>query len=173
MKKRKELQGLAVMDVSGGKKLGSIEDLVISPEDGRVLGLTLGGGGMLGGSRTFVSADDIRSIGADAVTVEGDNVARPESEMSEELSAARDASRSLVGKKVVTEGGSLLGTVSDYLVDESARRVSGLTVGGGMLSAEDAIAADRIVSLGPDAVIVSDEAGDTDREGTHAPWAGR
>lgn len=177
MRKRKELQGLAVLDVSGGKKVGTVGDLVVSPEDGRLMAITIGGG-MLGGGGSFVAADDIRSIGADAITVEGENVARPESEMSDGLRTARDASRQLPGKKVVTENGTLLGTVHDVLVDESTLRVSGLTIGGGMLSTEDALAADRIVSVGPDALIVTDDA--TERGGAEteaserpSPWAAR
>lgn len=172
MRRRKELQGLGVMDVSGGKKLGSVEDLVVSPENGRVLALTMAGG-MLGGSRSFVNIDDVRTIGADAITVSGDNVVRRDSEMSDELSTAREASRTFVGKKVVTESGTLLGTVNDYLVDESARRVTGMVIGNGLLSAEDAISADRVVSAGPDAVIVTDEGtGDTTSDdAARSPWA--
>lgn len=175
MRKRKDLQGLAIVDV-GGTKLGSIDELVISPEDGRILAFTMAHG-MLGGSHSYVAIDDVRAIGADAVTVEGENAARRDSEMPDGLRQAHEASRALVGKKVVTENGSLLGTISDYYVDETARRVTGLTVGsGGLLSGEDGVAADRIMSVGPDAVIVTDE--DEDR-GTHDPersasrWAAR
>jgi uncharacterized protein YrrD len=173
MRKRKDIQGLGVMDVTGGNRLGSVEDVVVSPDNGRILALTLAGG-MLGGSHSFVGIDDVRTIGADAVTVTGDNVARRDTEMSEELRGAYDASRSLVGKKVVTESGTLVGTVSDFLIDESARRVTGLSVAGsGLLAAEDAISADRVVSVGPDAVIVTDEADAAGAAagGARSPWA--
>ena len=173
MRKRKELQGLAVMDVSGGKKLGSVGDLVVSPENGRVVALTMTGG-MLSGSESWIAVEDVRAIGPDAVTVAGESVARPGREMPDGIRAARDASRHLAGKKVVTERGTLVGTISDYLVDEGAMRVTGLTVGGGLLSNVDSVAADRIVSVGPDAVIVTD-AGEERRDATdadrRAPWA--
>jgi uncharacterized protein YrrD len=175
MRKRKDLEGLAVVDLAGGKKLGTLRDLVVSPDNGRVVALTMGGG-FLGGDESYVTAADVRAVGPDAVTVESEHVARAASEMPEELRAAQEASRALHGKKVVTENGAFLGTVSDYLIDESAMRVTGLTIGGGLLSGEDAIAADRIVSLGPDAVIVTDaETGkhDPDAVERHAPWAGR
>lgn len=173
MRKHKELQGLAVVDVTGGRKLGSVGDLVVSPDNGRIVALTLSGG-MLGGGGSYVATEDVRAIGPDAVTVEGENVARPDSEMPEGIRAARDASRHLTGKKVVTENGTLLGTVSDYLVDESALRVTGLSLGGGLLSSEDALSADRIVSLGPDAIIVTDsEAEEQDPEAAtrRSPWS--
>ena len=173
MRKRKELQGLAVVDVTGGTKLGSIGDLVVSPDNGRIVALTLTGG-MLSGSSSYVAIEDVHAIGPDAITVEGENAVRPDSEMPDGIRAARDASRHLVGKKVVTENGTLLGTVSDYLVDETAYRVTGLTLGGGLLSSEDALSADRIVSLGPDAIIATDsetEEQDPDGATRRAPWS--
>lgn len=173
MRKRKELQGLGVVDVTGGKKVGSVGDLVISPENGRLVALTLGGG-MMGGEGSYIAIEDVRAIGQDAITIEGENVVRPSEEMPDGVRAARDASRGLAGKKVVTENGSLLGTVSDYLIDETAMRVSGLTIGGGLLSNEDAISADRVVSLGPDAIIVTDagpEEQDAERATPQSGWS--
>jgi uncharacterized protein YrrD len=173
MRKHKDLEGLAVVDVSGGRKLGAVSDLVISPDDGRIVAITLRGG-LFGGGGSYVAAGDVRSIGPDALTVEGDQVLRPESEMPDELRKARDASQSLTGKKVVTENGTLLGTVSDYLVDESTLRVTGLTIGGGLLSGADALAADRVVSVGPDALVVTDpdvEHSHASGEGRRPPWS--
>jgi len=171
MRTRKELHGIAVMDVSGGKKLGSVDDLVVAAENGRVLALTLSSGIL--GSGTYVPIEDVRSIGPDAVTVDGENVVRRDAEMPEEVGAARESSSALVGKKVVTEAGSLLGTIGDYFIDESARRVTGLVVGGGLLSAQDGLSADRILSVGPDAVIVTDEGTEASGAGQpRSPWAG-
>jgi uncharacterized protein YrrD len=174
MRKRKDLEGLAVVDVSGGRKLGAVSDLVISSDDGRVLAITLRGG-LFGGGGSYVAAEDVRSIGPDALTVKGDQAVRPESEMPDDLREARDASRKLPGKKVVTENGTLLGTVSDYVIDEATLRVTGLTIGGGLLSGEDALATDRVVSVGPDALIVTDpevEHRDADAPERRSPWTG-
>lgn len=167
MRKRKELQGLAVVDVGGGTKLGSVEDLIVSPDDGRILGFTLAGGMLGGRPRTFVDVADVHAIGTDAITVDGDNVARGKDELSDTMREARESNRSLVGNKVITENGTLVGTVSDYFVDEAGRRVTGLAIGGGLLSSADALSADRIRSVGPDAIVVSEEGADTDP----GPWS--
>lgn len=177
MRKHKELQGLSVVDVSEGRKLGSVRDLVISPDSGRILALLIGGG-MLSNNGSWVAAEDVRAIGPDAITVERGDMARPDADMPDELRQARDASRGLIGTTVVTENGAVLGSVKDYLVDERLMRVAGLSIGGGLLSGEDALAADRVISVGPDAVMVaSDESGDTataggETEGRRRPWAG-
>ena len=173
MRKGKELQGLAVVDIGTGTKLGSVDEPIVSLSDGRIVGVMVKGGS--GGRRGYVAAGDIRSIGTDAVTVASGDVLHDEADLDEATREAWEARKHLVGNKVMTEGGSLLGTVSDYYVDEHAARVAGLTIGGGLLSSEDALAADRVVSVGPDAIVVREEAG----EGHDAPeggatgWAGR
>lgn len=172
MRKGRELRGLAVVDVGSGRKLGTVEELVISPDDGAILAVAIGGG-MFGGGKSYVDIADVRSIGADAVTVDGENVARPEGEVSEPIRDADRSARTLVNNKVVTEGGAFLGTVHDYFIDEESRRVTGLTIGGGLLSGEDGLAADRIRSVGPDAVIVSDEdSADSGGQPRPGPWSG-
>lgn len=172
MRKGKELHGLAVVDVGSGRKLGTVEHLVISPEDGAVLGVAIGGG-MFGGGKSYVDIADVRAFGADAVTVDGEDVARSENDASETIRDADRSARTLVGNKVVTEGGAFLGTVHDYFIDEAARRVTGLTIGGGLLSGEDGLAADRIRSVGPDAVIVNDEdEAAPATEPQRGPWSG-
>jgi uncharacterized protein YrrD len=174
MRKSSDLRGLAVMDAGSGTKLGAVDDLVVSPDDGEVLAVVLGGG-MFGGGKTYVDMADVRAIGSDAITVEGDGVARAEDAISERIRDAHGSPRKLVGNKVVTREGTFLGTVHDFFIDEQTRRVTGLTVGGGLLSSEDSLAADRVVSVGPDAVIVLDD-GDEAAGGEHdgvAGWARR
>jgi uncharacterized protein YrrD len=156
MRKAKELNGLAVVDIGAGTKIGSVDGPIINPADGRIMGLMLKGGGNSHGDG-FVAARDIHAIGADAVTVSSGEVVRPREELDDSVRAAWESRDHIVGNKVVTESGSLIGTVSDYYVDEDAIRVAGLTIGGGLLSSEDAVAADRVMSVGPDAIVVRDE----------------
>jgi uncharacterized protein YrrD len=165
MRKAKELHGLAVVDIGAGAKIGSVDGPIINPTDGRILGLMLKGSGK-GHEDGFVAARDIHAIGADAVTVSSANVVRPHEALDDSVRAAWESRDHLVGNKVVTESGSLIGTVSDYYVDEDAVRVAGLTIGGGLLSSEDAVAADRVISIGPDAIVVRDEQADREQAGT-------
>jgi uncharacterized protein YrrD len=173
MRKSRELRGLAVVDATSGTKLGTVEELVVSPEDGDLLAVVLGGG-MFGGGKTYIDMADVRAIGPDAVTVEGDEVARAEDAIGDRVREAHSSPRKLVGNKVVTENGTFLGTIHDYFIDEETRRVTGLTIGGGLLSSEDGLAADRIVSVGPDAVMVLDEGDQAEgEEGGATGWARR
>lgn len=169
MRTGRELTGLAIIDVRDGKKLGAADEVVISPDDGRLLGFVMKRGGLFSSEEAIVEIGDVRAIGPDAITVEGDEVAHTLEASADAFRAARSGGRTLPGRKVVTQNGSVVGQVSDVVVNEQQRRVTALIVGGGMLEQGNALQADRIVSVGPDVIIVRD--GDTEGE-DGGPFAG-
>ncbi len=156
MRTTKDLAGLAIIDIRDGRKLGSVADAVFSPDDGRLLGFTMKSGGLLNQQESVVEVDDVRSIGADAITVEGEDLVHDGRSVSQTFQDARSGDRTLIGRKVITQGGSVVGQIADLAISEEERRVTGLILGGGMFERSDALPADRIVSVGPDVVIVTD-----------------
>ena len=158
MRSGNELRGMSVVDVAGGNKLGQVGEVVISPDDLRVLGLVVKSGGLLSQQERIIEADDIRSIGKDAITVDGADAAHDRDTGGDELRQARSGQRRIIGAKAVTKSGTLVGTVSDFMVDENTRRVTALTLGTGPFSTSEAIPAERIASVGPDVIVVHDAA---------------
>lgn len=156
MRNAKDLQGLAIVDVANGRKLGSADEIVVSPDSGRLLGFVMKSLGVLSPNERIVEMSDVRSIGADAITVEGEEVAHTDAAVADEIREVRGGKRGLNGKKVVTQDGTLVGTISDYAIDEQEARVKALMLGGGLFEKGDAIPADRIVSVGEDVVVVSE-----------------
>ena len=165
MRNARDLQGLAIVDVANGKKLGSADEIVVSPDTGRLLGFVMKSLGVVTPNERIVEMSDIRSIGPDAITVEGDQVARTSEAVAEEFRQARASKRTLMGRKVVTQDGTVVGTVTDYAIDEKEGRVRTLMLGGGLFEKGDAIPADRIVSIGGDVVVVSEPGAGADASG--------
>lgn len=157
MRRSKELAGLAVIDVKDGKKLGVVAETVVSPADGRLLGFVVKSGGVLSREESAVEIDDVRSVGSDAVTVEGDETVRRMEATRPEFQEARAGDRTLIGRKIVTQGGSVVGQIADFVINDETRRVGSLLIGGGVFESGDAVPAARIVSVGPDVVVVTDE----------------
>jgi uncharacterized protein YrrD len=157
MRKISALVGIAVIDVKDGTKLGEVEEVVVSPDDLRLLGFVVGSGRFLGHEEHIVETADIRAIGDDAITVDGQEAARTSEASTEAFRDARSGKRRLEGKKVITEKGSVLGTVSDALLDEEGKQLSALLIGGGLLQSAESLHIDRVASVGPD-VIVAREA---------------
>ena len=156
MRNAKQIEGMSVVGIADGKKLGTADELVVSSDELRLVAFVMKSG-VFSQRELIVEADDIRSFGPDAITVDGEEVARIGDETAAAVREARASGRRINGSKVVTESGTMLGTVSDYVIDERSRRITSLMLGGSLLASADAIPADRVISVGPDAIVVRDE----------------
>lgn len=156
MRRMKELRGLAIVDISQGQRIGSADEVVISPATGRLLGFVMKGLGFLWPRERVVEIGDVRSIGPNVITVDDASVAHSVRSAPGELQEARRGGRALLGKRVVTLDGRVIGTVSDCMINERRARVSGLLLGSGPFGTKDMVAADRIVSIGPDAIVLAE-----------------
>src|SRR5438105_10507288 len=69
MMKFSELKGRAVVNLEEARKIGEVDDLLFEPDGHRIVSLKVKTG--LFGAGQVVSTDDVKNIGADAVTVSG------------------------------------------------------------------------------------------------------
>lgn len=105
------LIGMPVLSRSTGNKLGEVHDLYIDPIEGVLKGVTVEApNGKLGG----IDFKDIFNFGKDAVMAEGDESVVPIND--EWLDKHPHAKKHLLGVKILTEGGNLLGSVGDIYV---------------------------------------------------------
>ena len=121
-----QINGLPVVTIAGGDDVAEVRDVIYSPEEGRLVGLTLNKRGFFAGrSRQVLPADSIHAIGRDAVMVADESsLVLPEDAPDDVGRPAAD--RNVVGDDVLTEGGVSLGTVRDLaLLVGSAGKWSG------------------------------------------------
>lgn len=151
---RKEIRGMPVVSVGEGKDLGRVDALLVDPDEARVRWLRLGKGGFFGETRV-IAVGAIEAIGENAITVDSEASATRIEEVAEAQELARDKRR-LVGNRVLTEKGRLLGEIHDYELDEDTFRIIQYEIGkGDLLGAQPRyIAAERVRTIGPDAVLV-------------------
>ena len=116
-----DLSGRAVVDMDAAEKLGNVGKVIIDPDGRRVAGFVVTKRTSVFDKRTHVtvSAEAIHAIGPDALTVHRAGAA--------DVSALDALPRvsDVVGRKVVSETGRLLGSVSDVLIDEKDCRIIG------------------------------------------------
>ena len=154
LRKISELVGLKVIDIKDGTDLGQVGEVVLSPDDLKLLGFVVKSGGFLAQEERIVEASDVRAIGEDAITVDGQEAAHTSEASTEAFRNAREGNRRLAGKRVITDKGSVVGTVSDAILDEDGRQLAALLIGGGLLQSADSLHVDRITSVGPDVIVV-------------------
>lgn len=149
-----ELKGRAVVNVEDAKKIGEIENLLLDPGSRQVLGWKVKTGGLFS-TPLILAVSQIRNIGPDAVTVAADTTtvgnATVATESSDQATNVQDSVEltAILGHKVVTDAGTLVGEVHDVLLDPVSASVTGYEVRGtGLFSKSLEIAASPEVRYG-------------------------
>jgi sporulation protein YlmC with PRC-barrel domain len=162
-----KLRTMAIVSVTEGSKLGYVDDVLFDAPALRVAALRARGDGQ----EFVVPFDRVRSVGADAVTVESSAVAQ--------LANPGGAVSGLVGLerikqlKVVDDAGTLLGTIQQIVIDPPSGRVTSLRVhrGGvlGLGGTTTTIDVRAIHSVGGEIMTVASGATGADAPGASAP----
>ena len=98
----------AVVNTATATRVARVDGFVVLPGPARVALLRLG---KVSGAGTLLSRDDVQGFGPDAVTVVTDAVIRPARDGLEQR--AEDNDLEILGKRVLSEQGTELGTVTD------------------------------------------------------------
>ena len=156
MARYERIKGLPVVTVAEGKKIGKVDDLVVDPDRKAVSWLRLHTGGLLGGERMWVPVAAVHGMGEDAVTINAEADVRAPAD-APEAGVLVKAKRGIIGNKVVTENGERLGEVRDYEFAPDTFALTYLFVPPGMnlLGQFLTIAADKVLTIGEDAIVVS------------------
>jgi uncharacterized protein YrrD len=148
-----QIRGLPVVTVEGGEDVAEVRDVIYSPEEGRLVGVTLNKRGFLAGrSRDVLPADAIHAIGQDAVMVLNDSKLVAHEDAPEDVGHPA-TERNVLENDVLTEGGASLGKVADLvLLVGSSGEVVGYQIdkpGGGQgyipLPAQLSVSGDALV----------------------------
>lgn len=111
-----EITGKPVVSILEGEAIATVKDVLYSPEDGRVTGITLNkrGGLFAGPMKAGLAVSQLHAIGRHAVMV--DSAAVLDDPAGEQARADADKHRNVLGNDILTDGGANLGTVSDIVV---------------------------------------------------------
>ena len=153
-----ELKGRAVINLEDASKIGEVEDLIVEPDGHHIVSLKVRTG-LFHASR-LVPVADVKNVGADAVTISvdagpatiptdttiqplSDNAGQAGVEQHSTSNGRSEKSQagpvievsSILGNKVVTDAGTLVGTLRDVMVDWVDLTITGYEVhDGGMFS---------------------------------------
>lgn len=131
MIKGSQLIGRSVIDMEAAERLGKIKEIIVQRDGERVAGFIVVHGETIvgsGGKRRMIPAAAVYSIGPDAMTVRGSSI--------QELAELDNLPRmsDIIGHKMVTRSGRLLGVIDDMLVNGGDGTIVGFVVGEGVRS---------------------------------------
>ncbi len=157
-RKWSDIQGLAVIDLKTGKKVGTIEDFYFEPTSSAIRGLLVKTG--LLGRRVLLSSA-INAIGLDAVTFNDEsNLVK---EHDDQL-AGTAAGRGLLAYRVLSEGGNVVGTIGNVIINVStptATLVEAFELAGNILERFSkrvaSFSAKQVARYGHDVLVIPDD----------------
>jgi sporulation protein YlmC with PRC-barrel domain len=158
--KLSELKGRAVVNLEDARKIGDVEDLMVEPETHHIVSVKVRTG--MFHAAQIISVSDIKSVGADAITIStgagtanSAAMAQPATQQAEKPQSSGAGSSiaattsmssadsvdprplieitSLLGNKVVTDAGTMVGELSDVMVDWVDLTITGYEVRTGGL----------------------------------------
>jgi len=141
--KLSELRHRDVLDISSATTVGRVQGLVIDFTEQQVSALTIDKASI---EASVLPWDQVKSIGPDAVTIDGSTGLRAPSGPAEERVGAKTDEP--IGKRVLTEFGDQIGTVDDVVIDDRSGTFRGLIVDGRPLDAQ------LVMGIGDHAAVV-------------------
>jgi uncharacterized protein YrrD len=153
------LNGIAVVAIFNGKKIGTCDDFYFETQTLRIYALRVKTGLF---SHKVMPAASINTIGEDAITFANEEALHNESDDSR--LATLLTGEGLHKYRVMSVGGTLMGTLGDVLLDTSTPngpRIAAFELSGSLreqLSRKyPTFAASQVVSYGHDVLVIPDE----------------
>ena len=169
MIKASQLLGRAVIDMEAAERLGKIKEIILQRDGERVAGFVVVRGETIvgtGGTRRIIPASALHSIGPDAITLRGSAMKERSTADLDNLPRMSD----VIGHKMVTRSGRLLGSIDDVLINGADGTIVGFTVGEGVRNKLEGIfnpqrsrihgyvRADADLQVGNELIVVPDDA---------------
>lgn len=153
--KASRLKGMSIVSISQAQKVGTATDVILNPDARRVVGIRMKT--LVEDTARVIPAEQV-TVGRDAITIQDDRVPQeeriPEGERTTSLNT-------LLGSKVLTRSGNLLGTVAEVEIDPSDMRITSYVLNTGILSgltgSGKKVPAEMDVHYGRDILVVPDE----------------
>ncbi|NLM52232.1 MAG: hypothetical protein GX197_05375 [Firmicutes bacterium] len=155
MKFSRETVGLPVMHFDSGRELGKVREWLVDESGQVVIALVIEGGGWLPQKR-IIPYREILSVGPDAIMVN----AVGEYASGDPPSLAGQATRRVLGMRLLAAHGEELGIVEDILFDEESGRITGWRLSSGLiddlLQGRTVLQEPLQLTMGEDALIIND-----------------
>ncbi|WP_425802170.1 PRC-barrel domain-containing protein [Desulfitobacterium sp. Sab5] len=154
MKASKEIKGLRIISIADGTQVGIIKDLVLNPQTGSLDFFIIDQPTDYFGAKV-ISFNDIIGLGEFAVTISDPQIIQDVSQNT----AVQDLLKqdvTVIGTKVLTKKGSLIGEVQEYLIDEETGKISACIFTGSDGNSREA-SSQQIITFGKELLIIDTE----------------
>ncbi|MGB9803957.1 MAG: PRC-barrel domain-containing protein [Desulfofundulus sp.] len=160
MRKSKQFTGVPVISLQEGQQIGVVRGLVVDPEKKAVAALIIEQKGWFK-EQKYIPFNRVHSVGENVITVDRSSNAERGAKLPDIVKLVKDRI-GIIGARIVTENGTLLGQVDEYYVDLESGDIVGLEFSGGFL---DSVISGRafldtafVRTIGKEVIVTSNEA---------------
>jgi len=163
----RKLIGLPIAAMDTQAKIGEIREVLVDPENGRLLGFLVGEGGIFS-TQKALSIVDVRDFDPNGlVTESSENLVAPAEIVR--IKEVLDKKIFLIGKSAKTESGKSLGKIEDLLIDTDTQSVAKYYLKD-LLGNSRIFTTDKVIKIDK-AIIFSDEVAEPPQGAVGAPAA--
>ncbi|AFM42066.1 hypothetical protein Desaci_3162 [Desulfosporosinus acidiphilus SJ4] len=150
MKPTKEIMGLRIISISDGTQTGVVKDFVLNPQEKTLDFVIVDQPTDYFGAK-IIAFKDILGVGEFAMTIPNPNVIQ---DVAQNVDAQKllNLDTRVIGTKVLTKKGQLIGEVTEILIDEETGRIAACIFKTN--NQEHEIGAEKVITLGKELLIV-------------------
>lgn len=155
MKKSQEILGLSIISIADGREIGKVKDLVVNAQQGAIECLVVDNEAWYLGLK-MIPYNKVEGVGEYAVTIENETAISDSNDLPN-VNELLKLNIQVKGTKVLTKKGKLIGTVTEYFIDEENGKVAGCEFAP--VNAPDKvkiIPAKGVVTFGKDVLVVAE-----------------
>lgn len=160
MRKSKQFLSMPVISLQEGQQIGTIKGLVVDPSLKQVVALVIEQKGWFK-EQKYIPFSKVKSVGENAVTIDRTTSAERGNSLPNIMKLIKD-NVEIIGCRIITEGGTLLGYAEEYYIDLIFGQLIGFEFADKFLSSvmngKAFLDANYIQTIGKDVIICSDEA---------------
>lgn len=160
MLKSKKFISMPIVSLEEGQQIGTVRGIIVNPFKRELAALIIDQKGWFKDQK-IIPYTKVRSVGDHAITVEKSNSVEKATNLPEILKLIKE-NYELAGAKVVTENGSALGYVDEFLVDPSNGQITSIEVSGKFLNSffkgKASLSMEFTRTIGKEVVIVQEQA---------------
>ncbi|HHY29674.1 MAG TPA: photosystem reaction center subunit H [Syntrophaceticus sp.] len=163
MRRSRQFLSLPVITLEEGKQIGRIRGLVVNHQTGEVAALLVQRGNIFR-EQKVIPYPRVVSVGNSALTIQKASSAERIASLPQILTLVKDNIQ-LKGSRVITENGTALGHVVEYMIDPATGKIKAFEISGNpaesLWKGKSFLPADEVRTIGKDVLVVRQGAEET------------
>lgn len=155
VKPSRKFLSLPIITLHEGQHIGYVKSLILDPRTKSLAALVIDPKGFFKDQR-IIPYSKVVSVGDDAITIDKSSQVEKPANLPEILNLLKEK-LSIIGTRVVTESGKVLGTADEYFIESETGKVKEIEISGGkiegFLTGKARLQADQLVTIGHDVIV--------------------